>query len=167
MKSIEYQIQFYSQWHCVPGKTLKGLIREASEDYATFCGDERLNTEIISTFGTESTMDSDTVCGSAHFSNATFSHTEYSAIVAERLQKYLYQKVTTTAIGKDGVALDHSLRSMEVVVPCMLHGEITNVPEAVAEAIVTSLGLIKRLGQKRNRGYGRCDITLERKEAKE
>lgn len=188
MKSITYQIQFYSQWHCgsgtsagadvdelvvkdkngmpfVPGKTLKGLIREATEDYACFCGDEGLKKNILTTFGNESSTEAGTVCGSAHFGNATLDEAEYEAIVTEGLQKYLFEKITTTAIGDDGVARNQSLRSMEVVVPCTLHAEIADVPDGMADVIAQSLGLIKRLGQKRNRGYGRCNITVKGKEA--
>ncbi len=59
---------------------------------------------------------------------------------------------------ENGIAKDHSLRSEEVVVPCTLYASITGVPENIYEILTNSFGLIKRLGQKRNRGLGRCDI---------
>ena len=77
MKTIKYTIRFFSQWHCgsgtsagadvdelvvkdkngmpyIPGKTLKGLIREAVEDYVAFSsrGDE-LGSLVAETFGKE------------------------------------------------------------------------------------------------------------------
>ena len=73
-------------------------------------------------------------------------------------QRYMYNKITTTAIDDDGMAKDHSLRSMEVVLPCILYASITGVPEELAVILSESLGMIKRMGQKRNRGLGRCEI---------
>lgn len=91
MNNIRYTIQFYSPWHCgsglsagadldalvtkdkskmpyIPGKTLKGLIREAVEDYASLSG--KLSDEIINkTFGLESDADNadENISGSAFF----------------------------------------------------------------------------------------------------
>ena len=61
-------------------------------------------------------------------------------------------------IDDDGIAKDHSLRSMEVVLPCTLYASITGVPENLADILSESFGMIKRMGQKRNRGLGRCEI---------
>lgn len=174
-KTIDYTIQFYSQWHCgsgtsagadvdelvikdkhgmpfIPGKTLKGLVREAAENYMSFSGasDEAL---IEKAFGKEGHM-----MGCMHFSNAILEENEYKAIVANGVQEQLYEKITTTAIGEDGIALDHSLRSMETVVPCTLYATVSDVPEELETLLVHALGMIKRMGQKRNRGLGRCDI---------
>ena len=180
---IKYSITFYSCWHCgsgtsagadvdelvikdknglpfIPGKTLKGLIREAVENYVHFAGTEF---DVERFFGTEGKM-----AGCAHFSNAYLSDPDRGNIVGDKLQDYLYEKLTTTAIdGDTGIAREHSLRSMEVVVPCTLYASITDVPEGMEETIKESLGLIKRLGLKRNRGLGRCDLNVEeiRKEA--
>ena len=49
---------------------------------------------------------------------------------------------------------------MEVVVPCILYGDILNVPEAIEAEMKNALKYIKRLGQNRNRGLGRCTITI-------
>lgn len=174
-KTIDYTIQFYSQWHCgsgtsagadvdelvikdkcgmpfIPGKTLKGLVREAVENYMSFSGssDDAL---IEKAFGKEGqTM------GCMYFSNAVLEDKEYNAIVANNAQEHLYEKITTTAIGNNGIAKDHSLRSMEAVVPCTLYATVSDVPEELETLLEQSLGLIKRMGQKRNRGLGRCDI---------
>ncbi len=182
--TINYTITFYSPWHCgsglsagadvdalvvkdrnkmpfVPGKTLKGLIREAFENYICMVDVSEEVFELAEkTFGkrSDNTNNNETTMGSAHFSNAVLCAKEYKAITQGNMQKYLYNKLTTTAIDENGVAKDHSLRSEEVVVPCTLHATITGVPEAIHEILIKSLGLIKRLGQKRNRGLGRCDI---------
>lgn len=174
-KTIDYTIRFYSQWHCgsgtsagadvdelvikdkhgmpfIPGKTLKGLVREAVENYVTFSGASE-EAAIEKAFGKEGkTM------GCMHFTNAVLSETEYKAIVACNAQEQLYEKITTTAIDDDGIARDHSLRSMETVVPCTLYASVHDVPEELEDILEQSLGLIKRMGQKRNRGLGRCDV---------
>lgn len=181
--SINYSITFYSQWHCgsglsagadidelvvkdkngmpyIPGKTLKGLIREAAENYVELSGKNEAKELVSTTFGSGLFSES-ILAGCAHFGNAVLCEKEYSAIVGNNAQKYLYNKVTTTAIGNDGIAKDHSLRSTEVVIPCTLHAAITDVPQEMRNVIINCFGLIKRLGQKRNRGLGRCDIKEE------
>ena len=45
--------------------------------------------------------------------------------------------------------------------PCELEGEILNLPEEIVPQIEKALKYIKRLGQNRNRGLGRCTITVE------
>jgi hypothetical protein len=49
---------------------------------------------------------------------------------------------------------------MEVTVPCELEGEILDVPEGFVPIIENGLKFIKRLGQNRNRGLGRCKIEV-------
>lgn len=182
MKTITYTIRFFSQWHCgsgtsagadvdelvvkdkngmpyIPGKTLKGLIREAVEDYVAFSsrGDE-LGCLMAETFGKELGSVPEQTAGCAHFDNAIMDGAEYKAIVGNCAQRYMYDKIITTAIDDDGIARDHSLRSMEVVLPCTLYASIKDVPEEMADVVAKSLGMIKRMGQKRNRGLGRCEI---------
>lgn len=178
--TINYTITFYAQWHCgsgtsagadldalvikdkndmpfIPGKTLKGLIREAVENLLQLEGKaDTLEAEITAAFGKEGGQ-----TGCLHFCNATLDDGEYHAIVSNEAQQYLYNKVTTTSIDKDGVAKDHSLRSMETVVPCELQAEISDVPTELRDTIVRAFGLIKRMGLKRNRGLGRCQIKVK------
>lgn len=178
MGDIHYTIKFYAYWHCgsglsagadvdelvvkdrnglpfVPGKTLKGLVREAVGEYVFFSGQaDALMESVQSLFGSH-----DQTEGIAHFGNATLSRTEREAIVAAQAQSYLYDKLTTTAIDTDGVACDHSLRSMEVTVPCTLYGTITGVPDTMRPIVIKCLGFVKNIGMKRNRGLGRCDIS--------
>jgi len=137
----------------IPGKTLKGLVREAVENYLQFTGQPDMSEKVDKTFGQKNEN-----MGKAFFTNATLPENEIKAIKGEGLQRYLYNKVSSTAIGGDGVAEDHCLRSMETVVPCTLVGYIKDVPEDMVEIITKSFGLIKRLGQKRNRGLGRCEF---------
>lgn len=181
MHKIKYTIHFLSYWHCgsglsagatldelvikdkngmpfIPGRTIKGLVREAAENYLRFSGKQELIAMLNTAFGVEASTENNGKMGCMHFENAVLSEKEYAAIVENEAQDYLYDKLTSTAIGKDGVVKDFSLRSMEVTVPCTLYGTIINVPEQLRTVLADSLGLIKRIGQKRNRGLGRCDV---------
>ena len=69
------------------------------------------------------------------------------------------------AIDDKGIAKEHSLRKMEVVIPCTLVGKIHDVPKEMAAEIERAVKYIKRMGQNRNRGLGRCTIeSIEEKE---
>ncbi len=178
---ITYTIRFFSRWHCgsglsagadvdnlvvkdkkgmpfIPGRTIKGLVREAAENYIKICNDTDHAEMLAKAFGTEASSSENGTTGCMHFGNAALDEKEYNAIVANNAQEYLYDKWTTTAIDADGTAKEFSLRSMETTVPCTLYGQISDVPQELAEIIANSFGLIKRIGQKRNRGLGRCDV---------
>lgn len=174
MKTISYKITFHTYWHCgsglsagadvdalvikdksgmpfVPGKTVKGLVREAVD---ALSGD-RINTpDYLAVFGSEGDMR-----GESFFSNAVLGRDEYDYIVGEKAEEYMYDSIASTAIDNDGIAVDNSLRKIQVTVPCVLEGKIHNVPEGMAEPLCKALAYVKRMGQWRNRGLGRCDIT--------
>ncbi len=177
---ITYTVEFFTYWHCgsglsagadvdalvvkdndklpfIPGKTLKGLIREAAEDL----GNRSIDlSRIFGGTGTYGVNESDyPATGEAFFANATFPEEEKAEIIEKGLQKYLYTSLSNTAIDENGCAKAHSLRKTEVALPCTLEGRILNVPDESAEFICRCFGLIKRLGAGRNRGLGRCKFT--------
>lgn len=172
MKTIKYKITFHTYWHCgsglaagadvdalvvkdkdgmpfVPGKTIKGLVREAV-GILNADTDEQI-------FGTEGTARSE-----SFFTNVVMDEYEQKFIVSENAAPYMYRTFASTAIDDDGIAKDNSLRSIQVTVPCMLTGEIQNIPDDKAELFSKALRYIKRLGQWRNRGLGRCTITINK-----
>lgn len=186
MKNIKYSIHFYSPWHCgsglsagacadslvikdkdgmpyVPGKTLKGLVREAVEDYASL-SNSLSEGSLGKAFGLPAKEEAcdDKPCGKAFFTDAKLDEKETVAIVSNKAQHYLFHNVSYTAIGDDGIAEDHSLRSIETVVPCTLYAEIYDLPDEVADVIGKSLGLIHHIGLNRSRGLGRCDFKVEK-----
>ncbi len=167
---MKYKITFYDFWHLssgvsagptmdslvvkdsdglpyVPGKTIKGLTREMAE----IVDSEKAK----SLFGQEGSM-----MGSAYFSNATLDDAT-SAYIAENptLKKHLFDKISSTKIGKDGIAEDKSLREIEVVVPMSLSGTIECEDEAL---LSKALGMIKQIGLNRNRGLGRCKVEVSK-----
>ena len=178
--NIKYRIEFFSDWHCgsgltagadvdalvvkdtdglpyVPGRTMKGLMRESAQELG---GDINLFNRIFGLSGDER-PDSlgDKRIGECFFGNAMLE--EGAAIVASGLTPYLFQTFASTAIDeKSGIAKDNSLRKIETVVPCTLKGEINNVPDGGEELLRKAMQMIKRMGTGRNRGYGRCMISI-------
>lgn len=115
--------------------------------------------DFLDLFGSK---DKHVAAAKAFFSNAELKKDEQDAIKNEKLQEYLYKAVSSTAIdATKGIAKEHSLRKIEVVVPCALYGEIDNVPDNIAEELTRAMGFIKTMGTNRNRGLGRCTIKKE------
>ncbi len=180
---IHYKIEFHTDWHCgsglaagadvdalvvkdengmpfVPGKTMKGLIREAVEEIRHLQGKDLNDTELAEAFGSEVEKEKyDVRRGTMFFANAELCKDEYDAIVSNKAARFMYRDIASTAIDENGIAKEHSLRKIEVVVPCTLHGAIYGVPEDLVDEIKKSIGFIKRMGQNRNRGLGRCTIS--------
>ena len=180
MSTIKYEIEFFSNWHCgsglaagadvdalvikdknglpyVPGRTIKGLLRDAA---STLCDDKKTINNIFGVSGDEDNHQT----GSSFFGNVTLPHKEYHYIVEQGLAPHLYQTFASTRIDENGIAKDNTLRKIETVVPCKLEGEILNVPDGAEQTIEDAMCFIKRMGTGRNRGYGRCKISI-RKEA--
>lgn len=189
---IGYKITFHSFWHCgsglasgadadllvikdkdglpfVPGKTIKGLVKEAVDLlHPCFEG-------YIDVFGEEGKTRS-----MSFFSDATLPKDEHQYLSHDdnkHLSKFLYQNISGTTITDGGVADGNTLRKIQVCVPCVLEGKILNVPDkkpdkenskavAISDLLVDGLRYIKRLGAWRNRGLGRCTIEIIEPEQK-
>lgn len=197
METIKYTITFFSEWHAgsgltsgsdldalaikdkndlpyIPGRTLKGLLREAAEELVKLnhCDEPFLETVFgIPTRKSETQTEVNdpeqngvTQKGECFFSNAKLSNELYKASVENRLAPFYYRTISSTAInGKSGVAQKHSLRRMQTTIPCVLEAEITNVKEEYKAQIEACFKWIKRLGQNRNRGLGRCRFEMTNK----
>lgn len=165
---MKYSVTFYDYWHLgsgvsagtaldslvvktddglpyVPGKTIKGLVREMVEVL-----DE---TKVKTIFGDEGSN-----IANSYFSNATLDEATSEHLKTNKtLQKYLFSKVTSTKINAMGIAEDKSLREIEVVVPLTLYGEIQSDE---VELVTQALSMIKQIGLNRNRGLGRCKCEV-------
>ena len=189
--NIHYKIEFFTDWHCgsglsagvdldalvvkdknhlpfIPGKTIKGLIREAVEELDRLSETQQIDA-IKKAFGffskDENKREIEAVKGECFFTNATVPPVLANAVISEKTAKYFYRTISSTKINNDGVAEEHSLRKMQVTIPCCLEGKIINIPDkSMAEILKNGLRFIKRLGQNRNRGLGRCVITVIEKE---
>lgn len=180
--TIQYTITLLSEWHVnsgltggasvdnimlkdsdklpyIPGKTIKGLLRDALEE---------MNKVQEEKFSIEELMgkDKDSTGTESFFTNATLSQTERKDLVNNNLQGYLYRNIASTKIEeKTGIAQDKSLRAMEVCMPLTLHGEIHYIKDekqknALENALENAMKWTRRLGMKRSRGYGRCQIKI-------
>lgn len=185
---IKYKIEFFSNWHCgsglasgadldelvikdaeglpfVPGKTMKGLLREAVGNVCSY-NKEYDKSCIKKIFGydddeTDNKKTSKESKGCAFFSNANLEKEEKDAIISRDLIPFLYQSVTSTKIDNEGIAADLTLRKIQTTVSCSLYGCIYDVPENDKELFADAFRFIKRIGLGRNRGYGRCQISIE------
>lgn len=184
MKEIKYQITLHTDWHCgsglaagadvdalvvkdehglpyIPGKTIKGLLREALEELSHLAQEQFMDQQTFEEDFGYFDEDKETMKkGAIFFDNAYLVQSEADAILAEGLSQYLFRSISSTAIGSDGIAKEHSLRKMQVAVPCTLEGSIRFVSDSMYEPLVAALGYIKRLGHNRNRGLGRCTIDI-------
>ena len=102
--------------------------------------------------------------GETFFTNAELDETLQAVFCREHWEPYLYLSAVSSAIDESGVAVENSLRRMETVVPCELVGKIIDVPDTFSTVIEDGLRYIKRLGQDRNRGLGRCEFNVIEKE---
>jgi len=180
--NLKYEIKFLDYWHLgsglsagtkldslvvkdndglpfAPGKTLKGLFREMGEmldctfvnecfggssDEKDVCYDEKMKN----------------IEGVCYFSNATLSKEAREQTLYHNLKDNFYVEIASTKIDENGMAVDNSLREIEVVIPITLYGEIRDVPTDYVDKMKQSITMVKRMGLNRNRGLGRCEITL-------
>lgn len=179
MANVRYKITFYSNWHCgsglaagadtdelvikdreglpyVPGRTVKGLLREAATMLRQFMN---ISEESIDRLFGQSGDAEDFGCRSnVSFTDAELCRDERFNIIDNQLKEYLYMSVASTAIETDGIAKEHSLRKIETTIPCCVYGSVLNVDERDIEVLTHAFKWVKRLGLGRNRGYGRCEI---------
>lgn len=192
--TIDYKIEFHSYWHCgsglaagadadalvvkdkdglpfVPGKTIKGLLREAATELLCL-KDKTVNKELcveddfFKVFGSEGTSDCKVAVSETFFSNAELPEDQKEKITRGGLSEYMYDSVSRTAL-KDGVADEHSLRKVQVAVPCTLYGKVLFVPEGMEKTLEDAMGFVKALGLNRSRGLGRCTFTIVETQNKE
>lgn len=188
---IKYKIEFFSEWHCgsglaagadvdalvikdrnglpfVPGKTIKGLLREAVEELVAFRGMSK--SLLVTLFGNsvdrnnkDGGQEIDTMQqGTVYFTDAVLVEEHQLLIRQEHLQEFMFNTVSSTRLTDEGVAQKHSLRRIQTVLPCVLYGEILDIPTSeMKQLLIEGLSMIKRLGVGRNRGLGRCLFTTD------
>ena len=181
MTDINYKITFFSEWHAgsgltsgsdldalvikskdglpfIPGKTLKGLLKEAAYEITRF--NAGMQTDFINIiFGDANDLSKSTI-GLCHFTNAELDIFLQCEISKEQLAPLFYREISSTSILEGGTAKPHSLRKMEVTIPCVLFARILNVPDGLEHGIKDCFQWVKRLGQNRHRGLGRCKFEF-------
>ena len=151
----------------IPGKTIKGLWRDAVCMLATY--DHDIEDSVVDDlFGAEASEIDGTATasrpGQAHWSSAMLPFHTATAISDAHISAELYSTVSSTAINRQGVAKDHSLRSAEVCMPLTLQGSVSVVDshaEQVTALLTKAAPLLRRVGMSRHRGMGRCLVTIK------
>ena len=180
---MKYSIHILSDWHIgsglasgaesdanvlkdkdnlpyIPGKTIKGLFKAALLEMPSSIVDINAINRI---FGYEiidpiSKKVTETKSGTAFFSNAILTDPERTE--AKIYANFLYRNISSTSINEDGVAVNHSLRTMEVCMPLTLVGEITGIFEEDKPIIDKAAKWVRNIGVNRNRGLGRCKMEI-------
>ena len=158
--TLKYKLQFFDYWHLssglsagakldstvtkddnkipyAPGKTIKGLVKEMLE----------LNTIDIE------------FLHKCYFTNVTLHKDIKDEITSNNLEDNLYEVIASTKI-KNSIAVNDSLREIEVVIPISLEGEILDIAtQKEFDKLEKALQMIKRMGLNRNRGLGRCQFN--------
>lgn len=147
----------------IPGKALKGLFRDAFQDMEDhglidpgttdkLCGKEGIGRD-----------------GLLRFSTATVNKQEKQWFLGsgKACTDKLYQSVSSTSLDEFGVTKNKHLRDIEVCLPVSLEAYIDlsattdDEEQLFLNCYQTAASLIKKIGFRRNRGYGRCAVTLE------
>ncbi len=191
MATIRYKIQFFTYWHTgsglsagtaanntvirnaqnlpyIPGKTVKGLLREAAEKINKLSTDLVSDAFVETVFGIgqdkieeEALARPTPLTGSSFFSSAELSHALGDNLIKQNQQRWLFDTFSSTAIDENGLAKENTLRTLEITVPLPLFGTIDDFPEdnEALTQLDNCFKWIKRLGVNRNRGLGRCQWT--------
>lgn len=180
---IKYTITFLSDWHAgsglsagseadavvikdknnlpyLPGKTIKGLLKDAFYDIIDVQPTLIDKTKIDQYFGYENTDKKGTIAGTLFFSNAKLPSIEAGEITKE-LSEFLYHNLASTTINDNGIAKAGSLRTMEVCVPLILEAEIDGIAKEDIPIFEIAFKYLRHLGVNRNRGLGRCKFTIK------
>lgn len=158
----------------VPGRSLKGLLRDAvcKAHALGWYGDAEDPSTLLFGSSSQAVSEGRSVPGTLRVSDARLPSALRDAIAArsdkERgvLVSAFYREMFSTAIDEhSGVAREHSLRGIEVAVPCELIADLEALEPATesrwAETVRTALPLLRAVGGHRTRGYGRVRVMLE------
>jgi hypothetical protein len=142
---------------CLRGRTLKGLLREAmrtAEDFKAV--DAGKTAELLGVPGSDGG-------GKLTFNDAVLPVAEQRWLAAPSQaaqREALFDYVSSTAINSDGVAEYSTLRSMELCVPVTLETVVEGPGSDWQKDLNAACGLVRHLGKNRNRGLGRCRVTV-------
>ena len=172
----------------LPGKAVKGLLRDAME-MATLSGAVTKNRverwfgsslpghssgeggddqERLLEQGRFSSREGELWFGSATLPTAwtNWARASGSGNETQDILGALFSLQASTAIDDDGTAKEGSLRVAEVAVPMELTAQVRGPGGDLSwlDDLRVSLPLLRALGSRRNRGFGRVDVSLEERE---
>jgi len=167
-----------------PGKSIKGVFRDAFRQAVTLDSLPHTHDELIQLFGPEVQDDSQSATsgrvtmrfqnakGTLRFSDARVAPpSEYPTISQwannQQSKKYLdlfYQDVANIALEEDGTVTSGALRMVQLTKPIPLfmelqfHGQDTAAAQQAFERIESTYPLIRLAGASRTRGLGRLSL---------
>ncbi len=175
----------------LPGKAIKGLLREATETArkaGVIAGDLERITWLFGTSldanpvleeGSQDVRNSTreneleqarfrTKPGHLFFSSAVLGDTEEEARRWEAWafrnpaqREHLFREFSSTRIDNEGLAQNRTLRTIEVVVPLTLHATVQGPEGDWPDLLQAALPFVHGVGAHRTRGMGRVQVTLE------
>ena len=151
----------------LPGRTLKGLLREGLHSCEEAGVVEEGRTNLL--FGTRAAAGdyAGSIPGELMFDNAVLPAEEQAWLASEKgapVRQALYDRFAATAINeKNGLAKDKTLRAVELCVPVTLLARVSGPRGAInwIDDLEKACALTRALGSHRNRGLGRCHMTLK------
>ena len=156
----------------LPGKTIKGLFREAFnilEETENIPPNTTVNLFGEATTSDEKEEITEAQPGKCFFSNANVSK-ELNQYLSgnENAKECMYDIISSTKLDENGIAQDKSLRTIEVCLPVTLSAiiDIKDSDSNTLDYFQKASGLIRSLGSHRHRGLGRCRITVHQIDTK-
>lgn len=153
----------------LPGRTVKGLLREAVQTVEDCRQVPKGITERF--FGTTPTDPPqmtrfETSAGSLVFESATLGKEmeNWAACKANKLHiGGLYTQLSSTKIENSGIASDKTLRKIEVAVPLQLTATVSTseAGDEWLQVLLKAAPLIRNLGSHRSRGMGRTTLEVK------
>ena len=153
----------------LPGKTIKGLFKEAFNILENTKNIPNQTTKKI--FGESTSTNNanqeeiiELEAGNSFFSNANISTSLKKYLLEHKNERdCLYEVISSTKLDDDGIAMDKNLRTIEVCMPVTLFAiiNIKNSDSNTLDYFQKASGLIRSLGSHRHRGLGRCKITVK------
>ena len=186
MKSAAVEIRLLSYWHIgsgygrgaevdalvltdsnglpyIPGRSLKGVFREASQNCEDVGLLERGRTWHLFGRPSEKGEYDGSTPGALFFRDACLKEEDRACLVPESKRAFrnaLFDTLASTSVNQDGVGEDHTLRTIQVCVPVTLYSEITSEEESFSHDLEKAAILIRGIGSRRNRGLGRCEVVI-------
>lgn len=146
----------------LPGKTVKGLLREAVLTVEE-CGQLPVGITTEKLFGKPTTR-YDSTSGLLEITDATMSDDfqKWAKTNQEKTQ-FLFSVLSATRIDENGTAKDDSLRSIEVAIPMSLTAFVQSeaAPDGWFEALKKAAPFVRHIGSHRHRGLGRTMLQIE------
>lgn len=159
----------------IPAKRIKGCLKDSAEEVCKMLNSASIpmplsDSEINKTFGKPGEKEPAPV----YFSNLTIDDCEdnrqwlkylsnkYSSIISREgiLSTFAYTR-QQTAIDEKGVADGHSLRTVRVIKKGnIFKGEVHVEDEIAVKLIALACHNLRRIGTKRNRGFGEIECIL-------